>query len=145
VNNEISQPAELLLPSFLLNKIKMSHHLWWSEELVNDVPAEVFLPPTSLSPRSELISKLDPLDVLKSEEFIIRSYPKPEQTDCNADPPQKKYNVDFNDPASASASASLVCNQVIMDSTIRSDDDAVFHLLGNMLPAIPLRPIPHRL
>ncbi len=111
----------------------MSHHLWWSEELVNDVPGEVFAPPIPLSPRSELISKLDPLDVLKSEEYIISCYPG--KTD-KVDPPRKEFYVDFNDPASASVSAMLVCHQVTIDSNIRSDDEAVRQLLGNTHPVV---------
>jgi hypothetical protein len=110
----------------------MSHHLWWSEELVKDVPGEVFAPPTPLSPRSQLISKLDPLDVLKSEEFFISSYPKQARSGDTADPRRKDFFVNFNDPASASESASLVCHQVTIDSSLRSDDQAVRQLLGNM-------------
>jgi hypothetical protein len=109
----------------------MSHHLWWSEELVNDVPGEVFAPRTPLSPRSELISRFDPLDVLKSEEYIFSSYPKHGQTGGIADPQRIEFHVDFNDPASASSTALLVCHQVSIDSSIRSDDEAVRHLLGN--------------
>jgi hypothetical protein len=103
-------------------------------QLVNDVPGEVFAPPLPLSPRSELISKLDPLDVLKSEEYIISDYSGHAD---KADPPRKECYVNFNDPASAAVSALLVCHQVTIDSSIRSDDEAVRHLLGNILPDAP--------
>jgi hypothetical protein len=104
----------------------MSHDLWWSDELVKDVRAEVFLPSPPTSPRTELMLRFDPLEVLKSEEFITPAFIS------KTDKPSKHglVCVDFNDPTSAANSASFLMQQISMRPEIRSDEATCLEIMG---------------
>ena len=110
----------------------MSHNLWWSENLILDAPKEIFLPPTPLSPRAELILRQDPLDVVKSDEYVVQRFT--DKPICDDKDGRRTFDVDFNDPMSADATARSLQQQLALDQSIRADKTAVYQLLGSISP-----------
>ncbi len=104
----------------------MSHDLWWSDDLILDVPKEVFLRHPPISPRTELILSQDPLDVLKSEEYVKSSFIENSELGTT----RTCIFIDFNDPASAAATAQSLQQQLAMDETVRRDGSALPELFG---------------
>lgn len=93
---------------------------------MKDVRNEAFLPSPPVTPRTELILKFDPLDVLKSEEFVINAFNERAVLECK----RASFSVDFNDPKSAASSILIVLQQIKLDDSLRLDETAVHEIFG---------------
>ena len=106
----------------------MSHDSWWSEEFIPNIEAEIFNPINPPTPRTSLISSQDPLDVIKSDEFVIQNF---RQDSGTREEQPCVFLIDFREPISATESATVVCQDVLKDiKLIRSSEETVLSLIG---------------
>ena len=110
----------------------MSHDLWWSDELVKNVASEIFVPISFPSPRKEIMLSQDPLDILKSDEYVLSKYSNDPESSSNHES-ALVFNFDFADPASAAECASNVLLTIQKDRQIRADESSTRKIIGRFL------------